>query len=98
MKVKVVFEKKWTENDIQNYMKNPDDKKYDDYDPYDKMELYALADIRKAYPEVDLETLKKMACYAVATAIEDNFTDVHERYVSYHDMRHSLQNIIDKSA
>jgi len=98
MQNKVVFEKKWTEEDIQNYMKNPDDVRYDDYNPYDLMELYALADIRKAYPEIDLETLQKMASFAIATAIEDNFADVHERYVSYHDVRHSLQSIIDKSA
>lgn len=97
MQIKVMFEKKWTEAEIQHYMTASEDTKFEDYPPYDRMELHALADIRKEYPDVDLETLKQMVCFAIEAALEDNFFEAYEKYVPFHEVGFSLQRIIENS-
>ena len=71
MIVIVSLEKKWSIAEVEDYIRNPNDKKYIDMPGYERIELMACAERYAA--GADEESINSMAAESIASEIEDYF-------------------------
>ena len=93
---KVEFEKKWTEEFLQDWMKNPEDERYDELTIYDRDELLALSMLREEYPDVSIEMLHKLAEKAVWRALDIHMSNIMESEMSLREVACDLAEILSE--
>ena len=100
MIVTVKFEKNWSEEFLQEWIKNSDAEYFDDLTMYDRDELKLLALLHQdeRYRKVDIETLHKMAEKAMWVALDIHMSEIIDEILCLNEVKQEMLQIMNEDS
>ena len=95
MTIRVEFDHSWDESDLEQWIDNPDNEKFENYSYDELKELSFLAGLAYEYPYTPLSVLKEVGKSAIEDDIELRLNDIVDGISTrslYHEVEQMMKN------